>query len=86
MLVGNGAKGKEIEVPYYLLPLKNVNTYKPDFSSLSSNFESKLCTFETMDTFFKSSSFKMRNVKTQTGNGIVYLVRFTRQATFIETL
>ena len=26
MLVGNGAEGKEIEVPYYLLPLKNVNT------------------------------------------------------------
>jgi hypothetical protein len=29
MLVGNGAEGKEIEVPYYLLPLKNVNTYQP---------------------------------------------------------
>ena len=26
MLVGNGAEGKEIEVPYYLLPLMNVNT------------------------------------------------------------
>ena len=64
MLVGNGAEGKEIEVPYYLLPLKNVNTCFTLVLTYSTFLFSAVlcvCTYREMNLKIRQNTIRTRS-------------------------